>query len=316
MANDYWRQRELDHIAKTVKDDARNARILAENQRRTMKEIQQQIDGFYGRYASTEGITMAEARKRASKLDIEEYADKAKRYVKYAHSDNDMIKAIAFTEQANEEMRLYNMTMKVNRLEILKADIDLEVIKMTSAEEHFMKEKLTANARAEYKRQAGILGDSLVFNERQARHIVSASFHNATWSERLWVNQAALRDELNTLLNRGIIQGKNPKVLARDLRKKFDASISDSERLMITEMARVQGDVFKDAMQQLDIDKYEWVAEPTACPICMALDGKVFSMEDWEDSGNIIPKHPRCRCALVGVADREGWEADLTSRGL
>ena len=55
-----------------------------------------------------EGITMAEAKKRADKLDIDAYARKAKKYV--AKKD--------FSDEANEEMRIYNLTMKVNRLEL------------------------------------------------------------------------------------------------------------------------------------------------------------------------------------------------------
>ena len=51
---------------------------------------------------------LAEAKRRVSKLDIAAYQRKAKRYV----ADKD------FSKQANEEMRLYNLTMKVNRLEM------------------------------------------------------------------------------------------------------------------------------------------------------------------------------------------------------
>jgi len=312
----YWRKREQAHIKATVKSDKQLAKRLAKNQAETMKEIQQQIDGFYGRYASTEGITMKEARKRAAKLDIKTYGEKAKRYVKNAHSDNPMIQATSFTDLANEEMRLYNLTLKTNRLELLKANIDLEVIRMTSAEEHFLNEKFTAGARSEYTRQSGILGETLVFNEKQFKNIVNASFHNATWSERLWSNQKALRSELNTLLDRGIIQGKNPKVLASDLRKKFDSSIEDSERLMITEMARIQSAIQQEAFEKLGVNKFEWVAEPTACRICSALNGKVYSKEEWDGSGNEIPKHPYCRCSFAPVADREAFEKDLASRGL
>ena len=78
---------------------------------------QKEIDAFYGRYADKEQITLAEAKRRVSKLDIAAYQRKAKRYV----ADKD------FSKQANEEMRLYNLTMKVNRLEMLKANIGLEL---------------------------------------------------------------------------------------------------------------------------------------------------------------------------------------------
>ena len=33
-----------------------------------------------------------------------------------------------FSKEANDEMRLYNTTMKINRLELLKANIGLELV--------------------------------------------------------------------------------------------------------------------------------------------------------------------------------------------
>lgn len=298
------------------KSDAELAKLIESNQKMVMKDIEQQIEAFYGRYATVEGITMAEARKRVSKLDIDEYAAKAKRYVKGARSSNALTKAQSFTDSANEEMRIYNVTMKINRLELLKANVALELASMTSDEERLILEKLTKDARDEYKRQAGILGQSLNYTEKSIAKIVNSSFLTATWSERLWTNQQALKGELNKLLNRGIVQGKNPRELARDLRKTFGGSIADSERLMITELARVQEDVFMDTANQLDIDSYEYIAEPGACKICEPLDGEIFKIEDAEPGINIYPMHPRCRCSAAPAMDREAWEADLTRRGL
>ena len=68
-----------------------------------------EINRFYGKYADAEGIDITEAKKRVSQADIEEYERLAKKYVK----DKD------FSDRANQEMRLYNATMKINRLEML-----------------------------------------------------------------------------------------------------------------------------------------------------------------------------------------------------
>src|SRR5690606_30345166 len=122
---------------------------------------------------------------------------------------------------------------------------------------------------------AGILGETINFNEKKVQSIVNSSFLTASWSERIWNNQDALRSELDRLLHQGIIQGLNPRELARELRKNFNTSVYNSERLLITEMARVQADVFEDSMKQAEIEEYEYIAEPTACDICAKLDGKV-----------------------------------------
>lgn len=306
MPNNYWRDRELKHIEESIKNDEKLARRLRHLHLEAMEEIEAQIEAFYGRYATAEGISMSEARKRVSKLDIEKYERKAKRYVREKN----------FSERANEEMRLYNAAMKINRLELLKANIHLELLAMTSEAQRVIYEALTEKAKEEYERQAGILGETIAYSEMNIAAIVSASFLTATWSDRLWSNQVALRAELEKLLSKGIVQGKNPRDLARELRKVFNASIYNSERLLITEMARVQADVFKESMRKEGIYWYEYIAEPTACSVCAALDGEVFKVEDAEIGKNMYPMHPNCKCSTAAYIDRELFEKDLEERGL
>ncbi|MDM8100945.1 minor capsid protein [Oceanobacillus oncorhynchi] len=306
MANNYWRKREQDHIKNQIKNDAEIAKRIRANQDAVLEEIDLLIQAFYSRYAGKEGISMSDARKRIRKTDIERYAKKAKRYVKERN----------FTPTANEEMRLYNATMRINRLEMLKHDIRLEIISMANEEEKILDEVLTEAARAEYERQSGILGQTVNGNAKTVEAIVYSSFQYATWSERLWSNQDALRLEVERQLNRGIVQGLNPRELARELRKSIDSSISNSERLMRTEMARVQSDVFKDSLDQADFEQYEFISEPDACPICKELDGKIFNTSDMEVGTNMYPMHPNCRCSTAAYMDREAFEKELETKGL
>lgn len=302
----YWRNRELNHIKQSIENDERIARRIRRNQQRAMNDIETQIEAFYGRYADVEGISMSEARKRVSKLDVEKYSDKAKQYVKERN----------FSKMANEQMRIYNVTMNINRLELLKANIHLELLAMTSEEQRVLFEEMTKSARAEYERQAGILGETLNYNEKNIASIVNSSFLSAEWSDRLWDNQDALRSELDRLLNRSIVQGRNPREMARELRKTFDTSIFNSERLLITETARVQQDVFQDSMKQAEIEQYEYIAELSACDICAALDGKIFDVDDAESGRNAYPMHPFCKCSQAAYIDRDAWEREMDEREL
>ncbi|WP_079709943.1 minor capsid protein [Paraliobacillus ryukyuensis] len=306
MVNSYWRDRELEHIEKTIQNDNQTIDRISNLYDNALDEIQDQIDSFYGRYADISNISMQEARQRVTKADVEKYKRKAKRYVANR----------TFTKRANDEMRLYNVTMQINRLELLKAHIRLELIALTSDEERIMYEHLSQGAREEYERQASIMGQALTYPTKTIESIVNASFMSATWSERLWDNQDALRTELDRLLSRGIVQGLNPRVLARDLRKSMDAGKYNSERLLTTELARVQGDVFKDSMEQADFHAYEFIAEPTACKVCSAIDGKIFNLSEIQVGKNMYPIHPNCRCSTAAAHDRRAFEKGLEERGL
>ena len=78
----YWRNRETEQRKHDIKDEQEYRKHIEEIYQNMIDEIEKEINGFYGKYARKEGITMAEAKKRAAKLDIEAYGRKAAKYVK------------------------------------------------------------------------------------------------------------------------------------------------------------------------------------------------------------------------------------------
>lgn len=292
-SRDYWNKREAEALKHYITDEKEYDKRINEIYDNMLDAIQKEIDGFFGRYAKAEGISIAEAKKRASALDIKGYERKAKQYVK----DRE------FSKTANEEMRLYNLTMKVNRLELLKANIGIELIKGYDELEKFMQEILQGRTIEELERQAGILGATIGNNSKFAESIVNASFHNAKFSDRIWMYQDLLKADLAKLLQSGLIQGKNPRVLAKEIRKKFGASKHNAERLMRTELARVQTAAQKKSFEENDFELYEFVANANCCPICAKLDGKHFKVKDMMPGENVAPMHPHCRCSTAAYMD-------------
>ena len=297
---DYWKKREEAQRKKDNKDMKSYSAEIKKIYQNMMDQISDEIYAFYSKYASDTGITMAEAIKRANKLDMEEYSRKAKKYVEEKN----------FSEQANAEMKLYNMTMKVNRLELLKANIGLELVSGHDELEKFFQEELEGKTIEELERLAGILGDSIQNNKEFAESIVNASFHNATFSDRIWMHQDLLKNNISSLLQTGLIQGRNPNVLARDLRRRFNVKISDAERLMRTEMARVQIDAQMKSYAANSIDEFEYIAcgGSDVCDICKKLDGKVFKVSKMMISENAPPMHPNCHCSTGVHIDNKEYE--------
>ena len=296
--NKYWLDRELKNIAANIRKDKRTVAELRKLYKRAIDDITEDIEAFYGRYAKETGMTMEEAKKTIKSEDIRRYEAKAKRYVKERN----------FSPQANAEMRKYNVTMRMSRLELLKIDLELELAALASDEERIHYERYYQSAVDELKYQSGILGETINMNAKNIEKIIYTSFHNATWSDNIWSNQNALRTELDKLLHRGIIQGLNPRELARELRKTVESSVYNSERLLRTETARIQTDVFVYSAKEVGIDQYEWIAEPDACDVCKGLDGKVFNLKNVVIGENGVPKHPNCRCSQALYFNREEWE--------
>mgnify|MGYP000382209645 FL=1 len=123
--------------------------------------------------------------------------------------------------------------------------------------------------------------------------------------------QSMLKNELSSLLQTGLIQGQNPRRLATHLRKRFGVSQSNAERLMITELSRVQAEAQKQSFERNGFEEYTFLALGDACPICKALDEKHFKVAKMMPGTNAPPMHPRCRCSVAAYEDSEDYEAWL-----
>lgn len=299
-SKNYWREREERQRKLNIKNEAEYQKKLDDIYADMLENIEKEINGFYVKYAKSEGITMAEAKKRISEIDIEAYAKKAKRYVK----NKDLSK------KANDEMRYYNAAMKINRLELLKANIGMHLVGGYDELEKIFGDAFTQRTEEEMRKQAGILGKTIQNNGEKAEVIVNASYKNATWSERIWAHQSMLKSEIDKLLQEGLIQGKHPSVLARHLEKRFGVSASNAMRLMVTELARVQTEAQKQSFIQNGFEEYEYIAceKADACNQCRSLDGKVFKVEDMMPGENAPPMHPYCHCSTAAHMDDNDYE--------
>lgn len=299
-SRDYWRQREEEASRYHIKGDEKIKRSITAIYDDLLESIETEINGFYGRYATKEGISIAEAKRRADKLDIERYEKKAKKYVE-THD---------LSKQANEEMRLYNLTMKVNRLELLKAKIGLELVKGFSRVDTYFETHLTERAMETFERLGGILNISLP-SQRTVDALVNTSFRNARFSDDIWGYELELKNKLSTLLTRGLIQGKSSQELARELRKTFDVTKYESERLMKTELCRVETEAQLNSIRKAGFTQYQFhnIANGRrVCDECRQKDGKIFRLSEYEIGDTAPPIHPNCQCSISPYEDNDEYQ--------
>lgn len=311
--NAYWSARRLahEHMKEQLKVDNAYKKRIARLYRTAQEEIIRDIEADIGRFADSQGLSMSEAKLLIKKHDVEAFASKAKRYVEEKN----------FSDEANRELRLYNVTLRTNRLELLESRIHLELTAMADEENGMLQEWLAKQALEEFERQAGILGQASPDRKhllRKVRSLVSAEFRGTTFSERVWQNQKELQQGLERTLRRTIIRGENPRVAGRELRKlvhkEFENKKYAADRIAITESARIQSDVAEESFKEYGIEQYMWIAEIDACDECADYDGEIYNLSD--SGAPKIPAHPFCRCSLSPHVDRQSFEADLTRRGL
>ena len=301
--SEYWRQREEEQRKRNITDEAKYDKVVDRMYRESLADIQKEIVAFYGRYATKEGISIADAKKRVDKLDIEAYERLAKRVV----ADKD------FSPEANQAMRLYNLTMKVNRLEMLKSMIGVHLASLSDSLDKYYTSKLDSNTAAEIKRQAGIMGDTIGVNDKQVHAIVNASFHSAHFSERIWVNNSYLKQKLEQSLLASMIRGERPDY--RAFKRIFGSSLYEAKRLLHTELKRCRTEAAMQQYNRNGVEEFEFMAlGPHPCEFCTALNGKHFKVKDFLPGDNAPPMHPHCRCSTAPWVDEKAYNDWLDAK--
>ena len=307
---DYWKEREKAWQEQQIKDDTKRMKQIMNKLFDAQEAIQKEINANWQNFANGQGISISEAMKRADKMDVKAFANKAKKYVE----EKD------FSHQANQVLKLYNLTMRVNRLELLKANIGLELISVFDDLDKYFSKNLTGAALTEFERQAGILG--LSGPKKGYNNLVETVINGsykvegfASFSDKLWQYQFELKADIEKLLIRSVTGGINPKALAPQLKRlmteqgKLNATYN-AQRLLVSETTRVQTAIQEESYKKANIDSYEYIAEPNACPICGALNGKIFKVKDMSPGINAPNMHPFCRCSTAPHVDDKGFWDD------
>ena len=303
MANNYWinRNAEQQHI----QDEIIRDKVYKEELKRIYMNAYDSIDDELNReimfLSKSDSVSYAKAKRTIKQFDVDRFKRTAKR----------MVEEKDFSPEANRRLRRYNVTMRTNRLELMQAYINLNVVRLTDDEMNLIEKYLTETAINEMKRQAGILGMTLPTTKqlnRAVKAVLESDFQGAHFSDRLWNKSDAFNADIEKAMRQVLIQGENPRVASREIRKhvkkNVDRTTYVSERLAITESARVQTQTQKLSFEEYDIKQYVYIAEPSACDICGGLNGKVFNVADMHAGENAAPMHPFCKCSVAGRVER------------
>lgn len=279
--------------AELIKRDLDRDKLITQLYQESYDRLQAQIDKFYLGYAGREGLTKQEAMKRASEFDVTKFAEKARKAVK----EKD------FSHKTNSWLRVYNLKMKVSRLELLKAELGLEINSLTSNLDEVFDKARRSECLAEFKRQAGILGISSKGATKRLEAILNADFYGQNFSSRVWGKnglQSQLQKDIFASLNRIYTDMNGYQKEMKRLSERYNASESSAKRLLKTEIARINADTDHAVLKDNGFTHMIFVAESGACDICKPLDNTAVPIDKVEKGVNMFPMHPNCRCSAYG----------------
>lgn len=308
----YWSDREADWTKECQANNVQWDQELQDIYQTMNDEISEQIAVFYQKYADENGLTYAQAKQYLDQTDIRYYSRLAKRYCDDAAKDmaagtwdHDAAKSY-FTQQANQDMKRYNTAMRIARLDMLKHQIGLRIANAQRKVCSVVEDALNDRILQTYTRQAGILGDTVLNNLKHVSTIAHASFHGATFSDRIWgTQQAKLKKVLNKALQDCLILGKGAAPFIRELKKTTGKTTRECQRLISTELSRVRVQASLDSFKACGFDEFQIVSSADCCDECQALNEHHFPLPKLASGENAPPMHPNCRCSIAPYEARD-----------
>lgn len=303
---DYWAKREENERKwqlKQLKSDDRFNKVLDRSYQVAVDNINKQIEH--------ELLRIGGARNMVTPEQMLEYERLAQEVVAKAQRMREAGKKVTFTSEINERMKVYNATMRINQLELMKSEVGLQLVDLGAKLENSITERVSNAYRDEVKRQAGILGKTTqngqLWASKTIMQDVTSNVAVGAFSKNIWANIDLMKATLDGLLSTAIIRGDNPREMIKYIKPLVKKSVYDkryaAERIARTETARVQHEAQVDSLKAANYKYCKWYAEPGACKTCYEISisnsGGNLSEGIYEvDDVPNIPVHPNCRCSI------------------
>lgn len=274
---------------------------------RQYKEAQKQLEGqiarWYQRFATNNGISLAEARQYLKGADLKEFKWDVQEYIKYGQ-DN------ALNSGWMKELENASAKYHISKLEALKVQTQHSLEVMYAKQFGTMHGALSDAFESGYYHTAyelqhgfNVGWDIAGLDQAQIEKVLAKPWaaDGYNFSERIWGNKNKLISEVHNELSRNIMLGADPQKTIDSLAKKMNTSKNNAGRLVMTEEAYFSSAAQKDCFESLGVEQYEIVAtlDSHTSDICRSLDGKHFPMKDYQPGVTAPPFHVYCRSTTV-----------------
>ena len=277
--------------------------------RQAQKQLEGQIAAWYQRFASNNGVTLAEAKRMLNAKELAELKWDVNQYIQYGQEN--AINGTWVKQLENASARFH-----ISRLEALKLQTQqsIEVMfgnQLDSIDSTMRNVYKSGYYHTAYEIQKGVgIGwDFSALDDKQISKVINKPWavDGKNFSERIWGNRQKLVNELNNTLTQNIILGKDPQKAIDDIARKMNTSKTNAGRLVMTEEAFFSSAAQKDCFTELDVEQFEIVAtlDSHTSDICRGMDGKHFKMSEWKVGETAPPFHVHCRSTTVPYFDDE-----------
>lgn len=271
--------------------------------RQAQRQLEGQIQAWYGRFASNNGITIQEARKMLTNKELAELKWDIHQYIQYG--EENAINGTWVKQLENASARYH-----ISRLEALKLQTQQSIEVMFGNQLDSIDSTMRGIYKSGYYHTAfeiqkgvGVGWDFSTLDDKTISKVINKPWaaDGKNFSQRIWGNRQKLVNELNTELTRNIVLGQDPQKAIDAIARKMNVSKKNAGALVMTEEAFFSSAAQRDSFTELDVEQFEDVAtlDSVTSEICQEMDGKHFPMSQWEVGVTAPPFHVRCRTTTV-----------------
>lgn len=301
--SEYWRER-FALIEQAQNDQGIQCYEEVERQyRQAMRQLEAQINTWYGRFAKNNNVTMQDAHRMLAGRELKEFKWDVNDYIRYGKEN-------ALSGEWMKQLENASARYHISRMEALKLQLqqNLEIMfgNQLDTIDAAMKGIYTSgyyHTAFEIQKGVGVAWDFATLDEKAIQKIINRPWaaDGKNFSERIWTNRQKLVNELNTELTRNIMLGQDPQKAIDVISRKMGTSKTNAGRLVMTEEAFFSSAAQKDCFNELGVEQYRILAtlDSHTSDICRDMDGKVYSMKDYEPGITAPPFHVLCRSTTV-----------------
>jgi len=296
---DYWRGRFaiLENTAHAEGDQyVQELETMFTDAQRT---VQADIERWYGRFATNNGISLTEARKMLTTGQLEEFKWTVDQYIKVGSQAN-------LSDEWLKKLENASAKFHVSRLEAIQTQIQQQIEVLYGNQLDGLDSLLKKIAGNGYTQTAftiqkglGLGWDITALNQKKLETLLSKPWttDGRTFSDRIWIKKQELIGSVQKELTQGLLRGDSPQKITDAIKKQFNVSRYQAGRLVHTETTYFNAISTKQSYQDLGVEKVEIVEtlDSHTCEICQPLDGTVIPLSQYEPGVTVPPFHPNCR---------------------
>lgn len=289
----YWEKRQVDLEKVSFEKGTEAYKEYRNNLIQSKKEIDDKIAKLYGKYQSATGLDRKETMRILKGSEFREWRKSIGGYV------NDLKKITDKNSLEYKKLSLELETLahrsRISRLDSLKADIKMELIRSADKNNKLMTSTLTSVYGNNYKSIIKDLGVKASIDFDRVKKTLSYDWSGKNYSKRIWNNTDKLAETIKSEVVKGINQGINYKTMSKRIAKDFDVNIKNAERLVRTEVSYIHNQATLDGYKDAGVKKYQFSAtlDSRTSQTCASLNGEVFKTENVSVGVNYPPMHVR-----------------------